>query len=126
MFSETKTEPKPHPRQNKGKKTQQKFDKDQIEASQPLLADPLNMYPQEHHNQAMAQQTLKNTPTMRFPSNTSPTHGMVQWSPNFEPIFVPIPPGGGSVPTTLEDEQTHSFEFKKPNRSTFNPNASKT
>ena len=82
------------------------------------------MYPQEHHNQAMTQQTLNNAPTMRFPSNTSPTHGMVQWSPNFEPIFITIPPGGGSVPTTPEDEQTHSFEFSKPNTSTFNPNMS--
>ena len=35
-----------------------------------------------------------------------------------------IPPGGGSVPTTPEDEQTHSFEFNKPNMSTFNPNTS--
>jgi hypothetical protein len=49
---------------------------------------------------------------------------MVQWSPNFEPIFVPIPPGGGSVPTTPEDEQTPSFGFNKPNTSTFNPNIS--
>ena len=51
---------------------------------------------------------------------------MVQWSPKFEPIFVPIPPKGGSVPTTLEDEQTHSFEFNKPNMSIVNPNISNT
>jgi hypothetical protein len=64
LFSETQTKPKPHPKQKKGKKTQQTFDEDQIEASQPLLADPLNMYPQDHHNQAMAQQTLNNALTM--------------------------------------------------------------
>ena len=39
-------------------------------------------------------------------------------------IFVLIPPRGGSVPTTLEDKQTHSFKFSKPNTSTFNPNTS--
>ncbi len=72
------------------------------------------MYPQDPHNEAMAQQTLNNEPTMIFPPNTSPTHGMVQWSPNFEPLFVPIPPGGGSVPTTPKDEQSHSFEFNQP------------
>ena len=82
------------------------------------------MYLKDHHNQDMTQETLNNEPIMRFPSNTSPTHGMVQWSPNFEPIFVPIPPEGGSVPTTPEDEQTHSFEFRKPNTSTFNNNTS--
>lgn len=74
----------------------------------------------------MTQKTFKNAPTMRFPSKNSPTHGMVQWIPNFEPIFIPIPPGGGSVPTTPEDEQTHSFQFSKPNTSTFNPNTSST
>ena len=72
----------------------------------------------------MTHQTFNNEPIMRFPSKTSPTHGMVQWIPNFEPIFMPIPPRGGSVPTTLEDEQTHSFKFSKPNISTFNPNTS--
>jgi hypothetical protein len=72
----------------------------------------------------MMKQTSNNASTMRFPSNTSPTHGMVQWSPNFEPIFILIPPEGASVPTTPEDEQTHSFEFNKPNTSTFNPNIS--
>ncbi len=44
-------------------------------------------------------------------------YGMVQWSPDFEPIFVPMPPGGGSVPTSPEDEQSHSFEFSQPNTS---------
>ena len=82
------------------------------------------MYPQGHHNQEMTHQTLNNEPIMRFPSNTSPTHGMVQWSPNFEPIFVPIPPRDGSVPTTPKDKQTHSFEFRKPNMRNFNPNTS--
>ena len=82
------------------------------------------MYPQGHHNQEMTQQTLNNEPIMRFPSNTSPKLGMVKWSPNFEPIFLPIPPGGRSVPATPEDEQTHSFELNKPNTSTFNPNTS--
>ena len=64
LFSETQTEPKSHPRKKKRKKTQQTFEEDQVEASQPLLADPLNMYPQDHHNQAMAQQTLNNAHTM--------------------------------------------------------------
>ena len=82
------------------------------------------MYPQGHHNQEMTHQKLNNEPIMRFPSNTSPTHGMVQWSTNFEPIFVLIPPEGGSVPTTPKDEQTHSLKFNKPNMSTFNPNTS--
>jgi len=115
LFFEAQAQPKPHPRQRKSKKIQQTFDENQIEASQPLLTDPLNMYPQDP--QAMAQQTLNNVPTMRFPPNTYPTHGMVQWSPNFEPIFVPMPLGGGSVPTSLEDEQSHSFEFSQPNTS---------
>jgi hypothetical protein len=117
LFFEAQAQPKPHPRQRKSKKIQQTFDEDQIEASQPLLSDPLNMYLQDPHNQAMAQQTLNNAPIMRFPPNTSPTHGMVQWSPNFEPIFVPMPPGEGSVPTSPEDEQSHSFEFSQPNTS---------
>ena len=82
------------------------------------------MYLQDHHNQEMTQQTFNNETIKRFPSNTSPTHGMVQSSPNFEPIFVLIPLEGGSVPTTPKDEQTHSFEFRKPNMSTFNPNTS--
>ena len=72
----------------------------------------------------MTQKTFNNAPTMRFPSNTSPKNRMVQWSPNFEPIFVLIPHRGGSVPTTLEDEQNKSFKFIKPNTSTFNPNTS--
>ncbi len=76
LFSEAQAQPKPHRRERKSKKIQQTFDEDQIEASQPLLADPLNMYPQDP--QAMAQQTLNNTPSMIFPPNTSPTHGMVQ------------------------------------------------
>ena len=71
-------EPKTHPRPKNIKETQQTFDEDQIEASQPLLVDPLIMYFQDHNNQDMTQKTLSNTPTMRFPSNTSPTHGMVQ------------------------------------------------
>jgi len=74
----------------------------------------------------MTQQMLNNTPIMGFPKNTSPTHGMVQWSPNFEPIFFLIPPRGGSVPTTPEDERTHSFEFNKPNTRTFNYKTSNT
>lgn len=72
------------------------------------------MYPEDHHNQEMMQQMRNNAPTMMFPPNTSPTYGMVQCHPDFEPIFVPIPPKGGSVLTTPEDEQTHSFEFTNP------------
>ena len=33
LISETQIEPKPHPRQKRSKKTQQTFNKDQIEAS---------------------------------------------------------------------------------------------
>ena len=62
------------------------------------------MYPQDHNNQEMTQQTLRNIPTMRFPSKKIPIQGMVQWCLNFEPIFVLIPPIGGSVPTTPDDE----------------------
>ena len=69
----------------------------------------------------MMQLTLNNTSTMRFPLNTSPTHGMVQWSPNFKPIFILILPRCRSVPMTPKDEHTHSFEFRKPNTSTHNP-----
>ena len=82
--------------------------------------DPLSMYLQDRNHQGMKQPIPNKASTMRFPLNTSPTHEMVQWSPNFEPIFVPIPLRYGSVPTTLEDENTHSFEFGKPNISTFN------
>ena len=58
--------------------------------------------------------------TIKFPLHTSPTHEIVQWSPNFEPIVIPIPLGCGIVPTTPKDEQTHSFEFRKPDIGTFN------
>ena len=54
------------------------FDKDQTKSSKPLLVDPLNMYPQNPNNHEMAQPTLSNTPTMRFPLKTSPTQRMVQ------------------------------------------------
>ena len=84
------------------------------------------MYPQDQDKQETMQQTLNNTPMIRFPPNTSPTHGVVQWSLDFEPIFMSIPPTGGSVPTTPDDEKTHSFEISIPNASTFNPNASNT
>ena len=103
LFFEASTQMRPFLRQKKSKRNQETFDEDQIEASQPLLADPTNMYLQGHHNQEMTHQTLKNEPIMRFPSNTSPTHGMVQWIPKFEPIFIPIPPRGGSVTTTPKD-----------------------
>ena len=78
FFSEVPRQPKPCPIPKKNKKTQQTFDEDQIEASQPLLVDPLSMYLQDPNNQGMTQKTSNNTSTMRFPSNTSPTHAMVQ------------------------------------------------
>ena len=80
LFSEIQTKPKPHPRQKRSKKTQQTFDNYQIEASQPLLLDPLNMYPQEYHNQAMAQQTLNNGTT-----TLSLKHFPYTWDGSMEP-----------------------------------------
>lgn len=79
------------------------------------------MYLPNPNHQEMTQPTLNNTYTMKFSLNTYPTHNIFQWIPNFEPIFVQIPPKGGSVWTTPEDEETHSLEFRKPNTSTFNP-----
>ena len=61
-----------------------------------------------------------NIPNMKFPLNTSPTHIMVEWGSNREPLFLPILPRGGSVPTTLEDKHTHSFQFGNIRTSTFN------
>ena len=65
-------------------------------------------------------ETPNNILTMTFHLTTSPTQRMVEWGPNKKPLFLPIPPEGGSVPTTLEDEHMHSFKFENPITITFN------
>lgn len=89
LFYQEQTKPKTHPRQNKTKKPQQIFEASQTKDSQPLLVDLLNMYPPRSDPLDTRQDNMSN---MKFPLNTSPTHIIVQWSPYFEPIFVPIPP----------------------------------
>lgn len=78
----------------------QGFNPTQSEMSQPLLMDPLSMYPSQHDHQD------DNMSNVTFSFQTSPTHGKVEWGPNQEPLFLPILPSHESVPTTPNNERT--------------------
>ena len=88
------------PPQLKMAQSSQGFNPTQSKMTQPLLMDPLSMYPQQHDHQD------RNTSNVTLSFETSPTHGKIGWGPNQEPLFLTIPLDHESVPTTPDDEQT--------------------
>ena len=64
----------------------QGFKPTQVEMTQPLLTDSLSMYPPQHDRQD------ENSSNMSLTFQVPHTHGKVEWGPNHEPLFLPIPP----------------------------------
>ena len=58
---------------------------------------------------------------MSLTFQTHHPHGNIEWGPNHEPLFLPIPPDQESVPMTPDDEQSQKFESYHPHTSIFNP-----
>ena len=86
----------------------QGFNTTQAEMTQPFLMDPLSMYPPQHDHQD------ENSSNMLLTFQAHHTHGRIEWGPNHEPLFLPIPPGQESVPTTPDDEQSQHLNHITP------------
>lgn len=128
LFSQAQTQPKRH-RQHKVKKPTQDidplqqemaqplqgFNPTQAKITQPLLIDPLSTYPPQHDRQE------ENSSNMSLTFQAPHTYGKIEWGPYHEPLFLPIPPGQESVPTTPNDEQSQTFKSYHPHTSTSNP-----
>ena len=93
----------------------QGFNPTQVDMTQPLLMDPLSMCPPQNDHQD------NNVSNVSLSFQTSHTHGKIKWGPNHEPLLLPIPPYQESVPTTLDDKQSQTFESYHPHTSTSNP-----
>ena len=99
--SQAKTKQPPKTRWKKTQQTQQ--------------VNPISMYPPMDNTQEFQQPTfmrnLVDTSSFEndmcnlgFPPNASPSYGQVQLvPPDFTPIFLPMPLGYGSVPTTPQN-----------------------
>ena len=72
------------------------------------------MYPLHHDRQE------DNSSNMSLTFQAPQNYGRIEWCPNHEPLFLPIPPGQESVPTTLDDEQSQTFESYHRHTSTSN------